>query len=182
MDDLEKKIRDITEQILDENTATNQFAVSQTPYHTHNGSDSQKVSYQDLTERDYFLSFTLPGIQGRTSNNWGVIFTVPFSGSIVSATEIHQTAEATATTMTVQIEKLIGTQASGAGTTLLLTPFDLKGTANTLQTGMLNTTSAKTGTNSFNFAPGDRIGLVLTTTGAASADLIGVNIIIQLQY
>lgn len=178
----EDKVTEIVNNILDENSATNQFALSQTPYHTHNGADSQKVSFSDLQNRMEFIDITLPGFQGQTSNNWGVVFTAPYNCTIVSATEVHQVAESTATTMKVQIEKLTGTQASGSGINLLLTPFDLKATANTVQTAVLNTTSAKTSANAFNFQAGDRIGLVLTTTGSAANTLVGVNIIIQLQF
>lgn len=182
MDDFEQKVTDVVNNVLDENSATNQFALSQTPYHTHNGADSQKVDFKDLQNRNEFLNINLMGFQGQTSNNWGVIFTAPYACNIIGATEVHQTAESTSTTMTVQIEKLTGTQASGSGTSLLLNPFNLKAAANTIQTGILNTTSVKTSKNVFNFQIGDRIGLVLTTTGSASNTLVGVNIIIRLQY
>lgn len=178
----EEYIKEIAQQVYDQNSASNQFAVSQTPFHTHNGSDSPKLSFSTLVDRSEFVNVVLPGILGRTTNNWGVIFTAPFQCAIASATEIHQTAEATATTMTVQLEKLTGTTASGSGTTLLLTSFNLKGTANTLQTARFNSTSAKTNAGAFNLQPGDRLGLVLSTTGSAAADLVGVNIVIQLQF
>lgn len=179
-DDLEQQMRDIAEQVYDENSASNQFAVSQTPFHTHNGSDSPRLDFNNLINRNEFINFDLPGSQGQTANNWGVIFTAPYTCSVIGATEVHQTAESTASTMTVQIEKLTGTTASGSGTTLLLTPFDLKATANTVQTAVLNTTTAKNG--AFNLQAGDRLGLVLTTTGSSPGNLIGVNIIIQLSY
>lgn len=175
-------MRNVAQQVYDKNQTSDQFAVSQTPFHTHNNSDSPKISYMNLLNRVQLVNIILPGVQGQTTGNWGVVFTVPFALTIVGATEIHQTAEATATTMTVQIEKLTGTTASGAGTNLLTTGFNLKGTANTLQTATLDQTSAKTVTNSFNFSPGDRLGLVLSTTGSAPADVIGVNIVIQLSY
>lgn len=43
MDD--DKIKDVAQQVYDENNTSNQFAVSQTPYHTHNGADSQKLQF-----------------------------------------------------------------------------------------------------------------------------------------
>lgn len=179
-DDLEEKIKDIAEQVYDEQSATNQFAVSQVPFHTHNGSDSQRISFLDLTNRNEFINITLPGFSGQTSNNWGVVFIAPYACAVMGATEVHQTAESTTTTMTVQIEKLTGTMASGSGTSLLVTPFNLMATANTVQTGVLNTTTAKNG--AFNLVSGDRLGLVLSTTGSASNTLVGVTIIIQLSY
>jgi hypothetical protein len=182
MDDLEQKMRDIAQQVHDENSTSDQFGVSQTPFHTHNGADSQRINFKNIANRSEFINFDLPGSQGQTTNNWGVIFTAPYACAVIGITEVHQTAESTATTMTVQLEKLSGTTASGSGIALLVTPFNLKSTANTVQTGTLNTTSANTGLTAFNLVTGDRLGLALTTTGSAPATLIGVNIIIQLSY
>lgn len=182
MSAFEEKISTIAQQVHDENVSSDQFAVAQVPFHTHNGSDSPKISFGDLIERIEFVNINLPGFLGQTGNNWGVIFTAPFACNFIGATEIHQTAESTATTMTVQIEKLFGTQASGAGRTLLFPPFDLKAAANTRQTAILNQSSNNTSNHVFNLQPGDRLGLVLTTTGSAPATLVGVNIVIQLQF
>lgn len=179
---LEQEVRDIAQSIHDENSTSDQFAVSQTPFHTHNGSDSQRVSFQNITNRTEVINVNLLGSQGQTTNNWGVIFTAPYICTVVGATEIHQTAESTATTMTAQVEKLTGIKASGAGTTLLFTPFNLKSAANTIQTAVLNPTTANTMVNAFTLQVGDRLGLVLATTGSAPATLVGVNIIIQLRY
>lgn len=182
MDDFETKMRSIAQALIDQNQTSDQFAVSQTPYHTHNGTDSPRVSFKDLVNRQEFININLMGAQGQTTNNWGVIFTAPFQCAIIAATEVHQIAESTATTMTVQVEKLTGIQASGAGISLLLSPFNLKATANTVQTPKLNTISVNTTLQAFNLKTGDRLGLVLATTGSASATLIGVNIVITLQF
>ncbi len=45
----EDKIRQIAQQVFDENSSVNQFAVSQTPYHTHNGVDSPTISDSFVT-------------------------------------------------------------------------------------------------------------------------------------
>lgn len=178
----EEDIKIIAQQVYDENQTSNQFAVSQTPFHTHNNADSPQLDFKNIKNRVEFLNINLPGTTGRTTGNWGVIFTAPFACTFTGATEVHQTAEATATTMAVQIEKLTGTQASGAGLSLLVSSFNLKGTANTVQTATLNQTSANVQVNAFNLSVGDRLGLVLSTTGAAPADLVGVNIVITLQF
>lgn len=182
MYDLETRMREIAQTVHDENSTSDQFSVSQVAFHTHNNADSPAIDFKNIRNRSEFINFDLPGSQGQTTNNWGVIFTAPYSCAVIGITEVHQTAESTATTMTVQLEKLKGTTASGSGTTLLVTPFNLKGTANTVQTGTLNTSSANTGLIAFNLVAGDRLGLVLTTTGSSPATLIGVNIIIQLSY
>ncbi len=44
----EDKIRSIAQSVFDENSGANQFAVSQTPYHTHNGSDSQRINQKNI--------------------------------------------------------------------------------------------------------------------------------------
>lgn len=178
----EEDIKTIAQQVFDQNEASNQFAVSQTPFHTHNSSDSPQLDFKNIKNRLEFLNINLPGILGQTSSNWGVIFTAPFACTVIGATEVHQTAEATATTMSVQLEHLTGTQASGAGITLLVSSFNLKGTANTVQTATMDQTSAKIQANAFSLATGDRLGLVLSTTGGAAADLVGVNIVVTLQF
>ena len=182
MNKLDDHIQQIAENVQQNSDTLNSFAVASVPFHIHNGSDSARVDFSDITNRLEFINVQLLGSQGQTANNWGIIFTTPFACNILGATEIHQTAESTSTTMTVQLEKLTGTQASGSGITLLLNPFDLKATANTLQTAILNTTSAKTNAQAFSLQIGDRLGLVLTRTGSAPATLIGVNIIIQISY
>lgn len=182
MTDNETQIRNIAQKVFDENQTSDQFAVSQTPFHTHNGADSPRISFGNLINKMEFLNINLFGISGQASNNWGIVFTAPFQCTVIGATEVHQTAEATATTMTVQLEKLTGTTASGSGASLLITPFNLKAAANTLQLGILNTTTAKTSSGVFTLQSGDRLGLVLSTTGSSAANLVGVNIIIQLQF
>lgn len=65
-------------------------------------------------------------------------------------------------TQTLQLTKDVGTNAPGAGSDLLATPFDLNTTANTVQNGALVTTSAtKT------FAAGNRLGYDFSGTTAA---------------
>lgn len=52
MDD--QKYRDIAREeavrLMDENSTVNQFALSQTSFHTHNGIDSQKVAFINLSD------------------------------------------------------------------------------------------------------------------------------------
>lgn len=48
MSDFEENVRDIAQDVHDQNSTTDQFAVSQVPYHTHNGTDSPRVHAQDL--------------------------------------------------------------------------------------------------------------------------------------
>ena len=41
----EEKVKDLIQQAIDQNATANQFAVSDTPYHTHNGADSQSLKF-----------------------------------------------------------------------------------------------------------------------------------------
>jgi hypothetical protein len=50
MDNFTEKVNDIAQNVHDQNSTTDQFAVSQTPYHTHNGSDSQRIPFIGLSD------------------------------------------------------------------------------------------------------------------------------------
>ena len=91
---------------------------------------------------------------------------------LVDAIYSHSTKGTDAGAVNLQIEKLTGTQAPGAGTALLTNNtnagFDCKGANNTPQTAALTTTKAD-----LQFTCGDRIGVVVsgTTTALAGACL-----------
>lgn len=93
--------------------------------------------------------------------------------NVVAVGEVHGTAEATATTLTAQVNKCTGTTVAGSGSNVLTSTFNLKGTANTVQNGTLSATLANT-----QLAAGDR--LALHVSGAAT-ELAGVVINIVLQ-
>lgn len=50
MEDFEQKMRDIAQEVHDENSTSDQFAVSQAPFHTHNGLDSQRIPFIGLSD------------------------------------------------------------------------------------------------------------------------------------
>lgn len=174
----EDKIKQLAQEVFDENSTANQFAVSQTSYHTHNGNDSPLLSFNNLKNRNEFINFDLPGITAQGNGNYGVIFIAPYPCVFIGASEVHSTAETTSTTMTCQIEKLTGTVASGSGQNLLMSPFNLKATANTVQ----NATLVQQSQTLFSLNTGDRLGLNLTYTGSAPAVVTQVVIIIKLSY
>ena len=168
-------MRNTAQQVHDENATSDQFAVSNTPYHTHNGADSQQVNFKNLVGRFEFLNEVLPGTSAATAGNYGVIFTAPYKCTVMGATEVHQTAGSDGSAVTLQIEKLQGTTASGSGINLLASGFNLKGAANTVQTAHLAIVKKTT----FSLNIGDRLGLALTGTPTSVAQ---VCIIIQLSY
>lgn len=164
----EEEVQDIAQGVLERNQTVDQFGVSQTPYHTHNGADSPQVSYASLTNRVIVFPIVLAGSAPATAANYGTFFAAPFACQFVGANEVHQTAGSDGSAVSLQIEKLAGTTASGSGTVLLLGAFDLKGTANTVQTSMLANVAKKT----FALAKGDRLGLKLTGTPTSVATLV----------
>lgn len=163
------------QQIYDDNQTADQFGVSQTPFHTHNGSDSPSVDFQYITGRFEFLNEVLPGTSAATAGNYGVIFTAPYACTFVGATEVHSVKGTDGSAVSLQIEKLISTQATGAGTNLLGVPFNLKGTINTVQNAVLAILPQRT----FSLKKGDRIGLSLTGTPTSVSQ---VCVIIKLNY
>ncbi len=92
---------------------------------------------------------------------------------LIEASYIHSTAGTDGGAVTLQITKDTGTTAPGAGTALLTSAFNCKGTANTLQIGSLVTTVATR-----TLAAGDRLGLDFTGT---TTSLAGIAISFRLQ-
>lgn len=99
------------------------------------------------------------------------VFIADRAYQVMSATEIHAVAGNDAGAVNMQLTKDTSTNAPGAGTDLLTNNtnagFDMKGTANTLQTGTLTGTAA-----SLLLAAGDRLavdyaGTVTTLAGVA---------------
>lgn len=136
----------------------------------HNGKDGQRIDFKNLVNTPPDSSTVLlAGTTPATSGNYGVFFIFPYGGTITGITEVHGTAGSDGSAVTLQIEKLTGTQASGAGVSLLGTSFNLKATANTVQTATLTGV-----TSNLQFNVGDRLGLVLTGTPTSLADLVVV--------
>ena len=170
-----QNIRDIAQQVHDENATSDQFAVSQTGFHTHNGADSPQVNFRNLVGRFEFLNETLPGTTAATAGNYGVVFIAPYPCIFLGATEVHSVQGTDGGAVTLQIERLIGTTATGSGINLLGAGFNLKGTINTVQTAVL----APIPKVSFALKKGDRLGLALTGTPTSVSQLV---VIIQLSY
>ncbi|NBQ67420.1 MAG: hypothetical protein EBU46_00770 [Nitrosomonadaceae bacterium] len=90
---------------------------------------------------------------------------------VVAIREVHSTAGSDGSAVNVQVVKDTGTNAPGAGTDLLTNNssagFNLKGTANTVQTGTLTATAA-----SKKLAAGDRLSLDFAGTLTAVAGVV----------
>lgn len=90
---------------------------------------------------------------------------------VTAVREIHATAGTDGSAVSLQVVKDTGTDAPGAGTDLLTNNanvgFDLKGTANTVQTGTLTATAA-----SLQLAAGNRLSLDFAGTVTTLAGVV----------
>lgn len=90
---------------------------------------------------------------------------------VVAISEVHATAGNDAGAVTLQVTKDTSTNAPGAGTDLLTNNsnagFDLKGTANTVQTGTLTAT-----TTALQLAAGDRLSVDFAGTLTTLAGVV----------
>lgn len=165
--------QEIAQTVYDNNTNQKQFALANIPFHTHTGLDSNKVDYQNLDNKSIVLAFTLFGTQAATAGNYSVFFTAPYAMTLTSITEVH-TVLGTGGACTVGIDKLTGTAVprSGGGAdtatakSLLITPFNLVGTINTVVTGTLVTAPGL-----IQLAAGNRLAFNLTGTPTSVANV-----------
>ena len=96
------------------------------------------------------------------------------SGRIKRIVEIHTTAGTAGGAVTLHVTKERGVLAPGAGTTVMSGTFNLKGTADTLQTATLSTTASD-----LEFVAGDMLSVKLTGTATTAA---GVFLEVYVQY
>lgn len=91
--------------------------------------------------------------------------------TVVAITEVHSVAGDNGGAVNLQVTKDTGTQAPGAGTDLLTNNsnagFNLKGTANTPQTGTLTTTAG-----ALTLAAGDRLSVDFAGTLTTLAGVV----------
>lgn len=105
----------------------------------------------------------LGGAAPATAANYGTFFIADRKYKVMQVQVIHGTASSSGT---VQVERLQGTEAKDAGDDLLASPASTAGTANTMLTPALVTTSV------VDLAVGDRLGLVNGGTLTSSAHLV----------
>lgn len=115
----------------------------------------------DVNARDTFL---ITDIQASSVAD-KVIGIVPVKCELVSVKEVHGTAAGQ--TCTVSVERLQGVETSAAGDQVVAATINAEGTANTVQSGTIVTTS-----NIHQFAAGDRVGVNMTGTTTSLATMI----------
>ncbi len=138
----------------------------QLPDHYHTGYDASRVNWADIYQRKVYLYWTVPGTSAATAANYGVFFIVPFICVLTKFQEVHQTLGTDAGAVTLDLEKLTGTQALDAGVSMLNTTLSLKATINSVQTATLTNTLANR-----NLAVGDRLALKDAGTLTAVANV-----------
>jgi len=118
----------------------------------------------------------LKGADPQTAANWGTIYIAPRRCTVKGINVSWGTETTDVGAVTLQLERLQGTEASGAGDDLLSTAIDMDsgGAANTVYAGTLTTTTAW-----LTLEEGNRLGLVASGTMAALAD---VAIVVELEY
>lgn len=148
--------------------------LNRVPDHYHDGIENQQVTFDNLKERKHIINHTIVGTAAATAANYAVFWIAPWSCVITKIKEVHQTAGSDAGSVTLDIEKLTGTQALDAGASALSSTFNLKAIANTVQTGSLTTTLANR-----RLAAGDR--LAMKDSGTLT-NVSNVTIITEVQY
>jgi len=113
----------------------------------------------------YPVSVRLKSTDAATAANYGVFFVSERQYTVIAVAEVHGTAGSDAGAVTLQIERLQGTEAPDSGDELLSTAISLKATANTVQYGTLKTTEVVT------IYRGDRLCLKDAGTLTAVANL-----------
>jgi len=138
-----------------------------------NFSSSNNFEYQFLQGKKFYVTHTIVGSDAATAGNYGVFFINQIGACYISGFwEVHQTAGNDGGAVTLDLEKLTGTQALDAGTSTLSAALSLKATANTVQTATMTATNSNR-----NLAIGDR--LALKDTGALT-NVNNVTIIIEI--
>ena len=124
-----------------------------------------------------FLPITtkVMGTNAATSINYGIFFVNPLDRAfrVFAISEVHGTAGTDGSAVTLQIERLQGTESLGNGDDLLSSTINLKGTANTVQHGSLVTNGQL-----LILEKGDRLALKQTGTATSVAD-VAVTIILK---
>lgn len=102
------------------------------------------------------------------------VFVANDTYKVTDVREVHATAETTSTGTTLTIERLQGTESPSNGDALLESSglIDIKGTANTVQQGVLVSSTA------INLAVGDRLGIVID---GATNEIAGSAVTIELE-
>ncbi len=141
------------------------------PEHFH---ESDRIDYRFIRNRKLYIHHTIYGADAAVAANYGVFWIAPFECTVTEVREVHQILGTDASAVTLNIEKLTGTQALDNGVDVLASTIDLKGTINSVVEGALTTVVADK-----RLTRGDR--LAMNDTGTLTA-LVNVTVIIEITF
>lgn len=167
LEELETEIQSVKQQMIFQTKKTKSLNTTrlETPLNSR-----EKAAINSMIE--YPITVNLQGTSAATATNYGIFFIAESPMRLASVSEVHTTLGTDAGAVTLQIEKLTGTTAPDSGTALLSTAFNLKGTINTVQYGVLVSSIATI------LQRGDR--LCLKDAGTLTA-VAGVNVTVWLK-
>ena len=97
-------------------------------YHSNMMSKFEEIENKDMV----VITKSVSGTDAATATNYGKIFTALRPYEVMEVSEVHAVAGSSGAAVTLGLERLQGTEALGAGDSILVAAFDLKGTANTV--------------------------------------------------
>lgn len=127
--------------------------------------ETDRIDFRFLKGKKFYIHHTIQGISAATLGYYGTFWIAPFECVVSEIREVHQVAGTDAGAVSLQIEKLTGTQALDAGVTLN-SVINLKGTIDTVVTATLTTTLSD-----LNLSRGNRLAMKDTGTLAAVANI-----------
>lgn len=131
--------------------------------------DQPIPNWDEIERKDgFYVTFTIPGTLAATATNFTHFFIFRHPAEVLRVSEVHSTAGTDLGAVTLDVQRLTGTTAPGAGTSILASTFNLKGTANTVVTKEGKQLAANR-----QFAENERI--CLSTSGTLTL-LAGVNV------
>lgn len=154
------------------------WGVAKVPVHSHNGVDTNQIPFDNLSQKKVYVHWTIPGSSAATASNYGVFWIAPVACTVTGFAEVHEVAGTAGGTVSLQLERLQGTEAPGAGDDLLNSALSLKSAANTVQYGSI-TKSRTSGRGLANLAAGDR--LCLKDSGTLTT-LSNVTVVVTIMY
>ena len=120
----------------------------------------------------FFIREVLKDTEAAGAANYEVIFIADRPYELIEAYEVHRVLGTDVSAVSLDIEKLTGTQALGAGVSMIVSAWDLKAVINTVVTKAKTATAANA-----KLAKGDRVAL--KDTGVLTA-VAGVVVVLKL--
>ena len=118
--------------------------------------------------------FSKSSYQGSAVGAAQTFFVATRPCEVLAVSEVHATAGTDGSAVTLTVTKDTGTTAAGGGTTVLNGTLNLKGTAVTVQSGVLSATAAV-----LVLAAGDRLATKVTGT---TTTLAGMQVEVELRF